>query len=87
VTSDGKIHWSCQTEDGSVTPCSGNIGQTPEDWNIYEFHCIGEFENADLVNGIGNNPDNNVDSTLYETLSEAEGNKCSYVCNDGYEKE
>ena len=57
MTSDGKIHWSCQTEDGSVTPCSGNIGQTPEDWQNYAFHCIGSFEHAHLVETIGDNPD------------------------------
>jgi hypothetical protein len=39
------------------------------------------------VHDIGDNPDDNVDSTLYETEADAGDKKCSYVCDNGYEKE
>ena len=98
VTSDGKIHWSCQTEDGSASSCSGFT-----DWTITTYSQNIGF--CDLTNKSCADSTNSTKSRE-EALKTADNEEswyrreCQYkdennnievqrcfVCNDGFHRE
>lgn len=81
-----RVHWSCQTDDGSVVGCVApvaNKNQTFE-W-CQSYSCQWPIPaGAYLVAGSNQGLVGYVSNTLYSNESEAAGKKCAYVCDSNH---
>lgn len=81
-----KVHWSCQTDDGTTIGCSGdviNAGETLPGCESYK--CIDgddDLESATLVAWSDTGLTWYTKKKLYPSMDAAVGHKCAYVCNE-----
>jgi hypothetical protein len=78
-----KVHWSCQTDDGSAIWCSGDVMNKGEilSWCL-NYTCIGEEPGlAILISWSNQNLTWYTKRTLYTGEEVASGHKCAYICD------
>ena len=86
IDKNEKVHWSCQTVDGSTVGCSGtvsNAGDVLEWCADINYTCRWEIPaNSVFVEWSDRNLTKHTERTLYPSREEASEHKCAYFCNE-----